>query len=306
MLRVDDDRVVTSPEWVGSSILFWGKKNSRFPYQCFVGPDWPVVILTYILIIGANLIVLGITSPLGWIPGTIGAFTCCILLYYYTFTIGTNPGYIYKDMPKTIALSPTVSIDHTTTKDIESLAGNTSNNSMSPLLEAVDVPVDPSITSSSDVAVHEGDQLLDSSIKNIHINEKLLPGGISDIENNQNDQNNTNGIKVVSHNTNPNPNTASVSPQIIGIPPVSATNTSTAIPSGIECGQCQLQRPYAARHCYYCDACVEELDHHCPWCGKCIGENNVDGFHCFVGWLNFQFYYLMGLFLYYLITEHSL
>ena len=50
------------------------------------------------------------------------------------------------------------------------------------------------------------------------------------------------------------------------------TNTSTIIPAGggtvdhtIECGKCELRRPYTARHCDYCKICVDNLDHHCPW-----------------------------------------
>lgn len=46
------------------------------------------------------------------------------------------------------------------------------------------------------------------------------------------------------------------------------TNASTLmppVPHTIECGQCDLRRPYTARHCDYCKMCVDNLDHHCPW-----------------------------------------
>ena len=33
----------------------------------------------------------------------------------------------------------------------------------------------------------------------------------------------------------------------------------------MECGQCQFQRPLTARHCVYCQSCIDHLDHHCPW-----------------------------------------
>ena len=45
-------------------------------------------------------------------------------------------------------------------------------------------------------------------------------------------------------------------------------NTSTIMPSvphTIECGQCDLRRPFTARHCEYCKLCIDNLDHHCPW-----------------------------------------
>jgi hypothetical protein len=37
------------------------------------------------------------------------------------------------------------------------------------------------------------------------------------------------------------------------------------VPETIECGQCQLNRPFSGRHCHYCKVCIDELDHHCPW-----------------------------------------
>jgi hypothetical protein len=46
------------------------------------------------------------------------------------------------------------------------------------------------------------------------------------------------------------------------------TNTSTimpTVPHTIECGHCDLRRPYTARHCDYCKLCIDNLDHHCPW-----------------------------------------
>lgn len=289
MQRIDDDRFVTSPEWVGSSILFWGKKNSRFPYQCFVGPDWPVVILTYFLIISANIIILSATSPLGWIPVSIGICTCSIVLYFYTFTIATNPGYVYKEM-SSIDLSPVVSVDsNAREKDLES---GVDNHSRLPLLHTSEAPTSGSEAFGCESEVSECVQSANET------ENKRNDEGVGDHCEAKLDG--TNGIKVYNNNGGNN------SPQFIGAPPPTAVVTTTSVPSGVECGQCQMQRPYAARHCYYCDACVEELDHHCPWCGKCIGENNIDGFHCFVGWLNFQFYYLLGLTLYFLIVTHGL
>eukprot|EP01032_Pedospumella_encystans_P008432 gene8432-10011_t len=75
-----------------------------------------------------------------------------------------------------------------------------------------------------------------------------------------------------------------------------------AVPHTIECGQCDLRRPYTARHCDYCKLCVDNLDHHCPWSGKCIAEKNLRAFYAFTSLLCFQIYYLIAVVIYYIIT----
>ena len=32
----------------------------------------------------------------------------------------------------------------------------------------------------------------------------------------------------------------------------------------MECGQCAVNRPITASHCYECGLCIDQLDHHCP------------------------------------------
>lgn len=74
------------------------------------------------------------------------------------------------------------------------------------------------------------------------------------------------------------------------------------VPSNkIECGRCELKRPYSAHHCDHCGSCCHDLDHHCPWCGKCIGERNMPAFRVLLGIFCFQFYYLLGTLIYYFI-----
>ena len=46
---------------------------------------------------------------------------------------------------------------------------------------------------------------------------------------------------------------------------VSPNTVMPSVPHTIECGQCDLRRPYTARHCEYCKVCIDNLDHHCPW-----------------------------------------
>lgn len=62
---IDDEKSVSKPIKIGTSYLLYGKRKSSFPFHCLVGPDWPMIILTYTLIIIVNAVILGVISPLG-------------------------------------------------------------------------------------------------------------------------------------------------------------------------------------------------------------------------------------------------
>ncbi len=49
--RVDDGKFVTTPHFVGKSILLYGERQSSFPYHAFIGPDWGCMLITYCLIV---------------------------------------------------------------------------------------------------------------------------------------------------------------------------------------------------------------------------------------------------------------
>jgi hypothetical protein len=94
---IDDGKPVTRPTRIGGSILLCGKRKTKFPYQCLIGPDWPVVVLVYILIVFINAIILGVTSPLGWPPLLIGLVGTFVLLMAYSAVACSDPGIVYKN-----------------------------------------------------------------------------------------------------------------------------------------------------------------------------------------------------------------
>jgi hypothetical protein len=49
--RNEDGKFVYTPHRVGNNVLICGKRKSRFPFQCFVGPEWPCMLITYAFII---------------------------------------------------------------------------------------------------------------------------------------------------------------------------------------------------------------------------------------------------------------
>lgn len=93
----DDGTFSCYPRNIGGSFLLYGKKRSHFPYQCYVGPDWPIVVIVYFLVIVIDAIVLYIISPLGWPPVLIGVIGAILLLWKYSSVACSDPGIIYKN-----------------------------------------------------------------------------------------------------------------------------------------------------------------------------------------------------------------
>lgn len=56
--------------------------------------------------------------------------------------------------------------------------------------------------------------------------------------------------------------------------------------SFVYCRTCHLYRPPRAKHCRFCDNCVEEFDHHCVFIGNCVGGRNYASFIAFVSAAN--------------------
>ena len=207
----------------------------------------------------------------------IGVVTCLFVLYWYSAVIATNPGNIYKEVP---AYSVSNENEHEGVNLI--VTTNASHD----------------VESGGTLVTEESKRNSNDSTTNLVTDHPSL----STTEPNNTDVLSSAGFKEAGGDTVRISN-SNLSASETTAPTTTTVTTSNhrTVPATVECGQCQIQRPYSARHCYYCKVCVEDLDHHCPWCGKCIGEDNMNEFKCFVGWLNFQFYFLFGCFVYFII-----
>jgi len=85
------------PRYIGGSILLCGRKRSRFPMQCFVGPDWPCMLVTYSCIIAPSVPFLLFTAfPMHPAVGVIGAVTLLSTLTAFSTTACSDPGIVYR------------------------------------------------------------------------------------------------------------------------------------------------------------------------------------------------------------------
>jgi palmitoyltransferase ZDHHC9/14/18 len=67
------------------------------------------------------------------------------------------------------------------------------------------------------------------------------------------------------------------------------------------CHTCRIVRPPRAKHCRYCDNCVEVFDHHCPWTGTCIGIRNYGYFIIFISLTTISGAYACGAAIYVIV-----
>lgn len=82
---------------IKESILICGRIKSNFPFSLYIGPDWPLVLFVYFLIILVHAIVLYFTSPLGWPPIFIALVGFVVIISSYSYTVFSDPGIIYEN-----------------------------------------------------------------------------------------------------------------------------------------------------------------------------------------------------------------
>lgn len=238
---IDDDLFITKPIKIGKNILLYGKRKSYFPFHCLVGPDWPMVIIVYFLIISINAVFLWIFSALGWIPVIIGLFSTICILISYSITIFSDPGIIYKNDydPTVIAFR---SLDSSSCNpNINTVTRNNHNVNIIHSNDGNDIEKNLLLNSNTVITDTVRVTSTATNYNSSHNNSTVIPVD--------------NSVKHTSGNNNYNMNTTSSSMMIPSVPPI---NT-------VDCGQCNMKRPHSARHCNYCGVCMDGLDHHCPW-----------------------------------------
>lgn len=223
----------------GGHILLCGRKDSYFPFHCMVGPDWPVVVIVFTLIIVIDIIVIPVIAALGWVVFLIAMVGFIGTLISYAAVACTDPGIVYDpDSANRILDGP--------------LQGNSNDLESGPL-----VPHNHDHTSSDHLgtaAIISPPAPLLTAYDDKKGEEKTQVSGMPSMSTNG-------GARIMPTNDNASNNTTTVGYPPMPIPlhgPPLSMNTT------MQCGQCEIMRPRTARHCNYCGVCVEQLDHHCP------------------------------------------
>lgn len=307
---VDDGEYVgifDRPVRVGSSILLCGRREGQFPNQCMIGPDWPCSVLVYTAIIGAHVIVLWLASPcLGWVPLILGICGFLLLMYIYSAVACTNPGMVLKPAP------PNYGLDLGIPRSVHPETGNPVDLDLEEGKEPVTVTeteteVDTDVTTSLRNAENgDKDDTPSDSEKSTYSEDSGTGTSVHSATANllsDDDQGRDEADRAQEGTSLPIPSTPPGAAAHFMIESISGNtiNTIGAVTAErtIMCGSCQFERPIRARHCGFCGACIEGLDHHCPWSGKCIGQNNMKAFHRFVALVCFEIYFIGGIFIYY-------
>jgi palmitoyltransferase ZDHHC9/14/18 len=103
---VDEDRICCGrPQYVGRMILLCGRKDSRFPFQCLVGPDWPCMLITYALVSVPTIFFLVLVAArISWIIVVLGLVSFILTLVSFSLTACSDPGIVYRQLLQEEAL----------------------------------------------------------------------------------------------------------------------------------------------------------------------------------------------------------
>jgi len=248
---IDDDEVYYCKR-VRRSYLLYGRKRSKFPYQCFVGPDWPCMMITYLLIIIPTVLFIHNVAVL-WGPAVIVITVLLLLttLILFSLTACSDPGIVFAVHHDTGPLSS--SLHNNVDDDIES--NKLRSSTVMPLGDDPNNPHNNLSGSEEDESIDETRQLSPQLYCNNSIDTTSNSNNSSSIIETSNSK--TSSVSnVMIHQQSKVTSTHHNSAQ---------TTVSTITTHRVnECGICKIERPNNASHCYECGFCVVGLDHHCP------------------------------------------
>lgn len=94
--RTDDNVCYKYPHRIGNNILICGKKNSAFPFHCMVGPEWPCMVFTYLLIAVPTFYFLkNVASTWGAGLVAVCSISGIIVICLFSATACSDPGIVY-------------------------------------------------------------------------------------------------------------------------------------------------------------------------------------------------------------------
>ena len=279
------------PRRVGRKhIILCGNVDSSWPMKWMVGPDFPAVLLVFVLILVISLPSITLSGiVIGWYVAVPMVALLITLLIAYSATACSDPGIVYGNndgkpiiigdnrvVPTTDPTQESSGISDVemaaaVANTVESITNSTNTNS-----EVVDAASDNSgavgISTTDDstgVDIESSSSAPASSSSSSSVASSSLTQSNNSYNNNNNNYNNS-------------------------------------TPSTIECSSCDIQRPFTATHCAYCGVCIDKLDHHCPWSGQCIGRNNMLPFQIFVSLIGVMCWFCVGASIYavYLLARY--
>eukprot|EP00968_Pinguiococcus_pyrenoidosus_P001605 scaffold70_cov242-Pinguiococcus_pyrenoidosus.AAC.10 len=93
----DEESPVWYPHRLGNMVLLAGKRRSAFPAQCFVGPNYCCMSLTFALLIVPNFFFLrNVALPVHLAALVLGSISALLVLGAFTFVACSDPGVVFK------------------------------------------------------------------------------------------------------------------------------------------------------------------------------------------------------------------
>jgi len=286
-----------APRRVGSQhSLLCGRRSWEFPFKWQVGPDWPVVVLVYAIILGIEVPVLYMQFTYINVPVfVVGLLLVSSLLGAYSATACTDPGIVSDPMPLEVEVA---------VPEEQNRQGAPQARYQQVSGSGDDVDIEQGLVVGVDEVVAPGDVgdvLAESAVKGSDTNGNGNgdPGSRREEDTKEDPGSRREEDTKEDEDEGEGPGDASGS--AVAVPPPFTPPTSISpphVPDTIPCSKCNILRPYTATHCYYCNVCIDDIDHHCPWSGQCIAQKNLVAFRVFVGLIGVNFWYATGTFIY--------